>query len=46
MLTENIRAIVWGQVWKNKSINEPIGCIQVSELKWRNKINGKDHYSL
>ena len=44
------RAIVWGQVWKNKSINEPIGRHPSVRVKMAvNKINGKDsitHYEV
>jgi len=44
------RAIVWGQVWKNKSINEPIGRHPTVRVKMAvNKINGKDsitHYEV
>ena len=37
------RAIVWGQVWKNKSINEPIGRHPSVRVKMAvNKISGKD----
>jgi 23S rRNA pseudouridine1911/1915/1917 synthase len=37
------RAIVWGQIWKNKSINEPIGRHPTVRVKMAvNKINGKD----
>lgn len=37
------RAIVWGQVWKNKSINQPIGRHPRVRVKMAiNKINGKD----
>jgi len=44
------RAIVWGQVWKNKTINEPIGRHPTARIKMAiNKINGKDsitHYEV
>ncbi len=44
------RAIVWGQVWKNKSIDEPIGRHPSVRVKMAvNKINGKDsitHYEV
>jgi 23S rRNA pseudouridine1911/1915/1917 synthase len=44
------RAIVWGQVWKNKSINEPIGRHPTVRVKMAvNNINGKDsitHYEV
>ena len=44
------RAIVWGQVWKNKSISQPIGRHPRVRVKMAvNKINGKDsitHYEV
>ena len=44
------RAIVWGQVWKNKIINEPIGRHPTVRIKMAiNKINGKEsvtHYEV
>ena len=44
------RAIVWGQVWKNGSVNEPIGRHPSVRVKMAvNKIHGKDsvtHYEV
>ena len=44
------RAIVWGQVWKNKSITQPIGRHPRVRVKMAvNKINGKEsitHYEV
>jgi len=44
------RAIVWGQVWKNKSISQPIGRHPAVRVKMAvNKISGKDsitHYEV
>jgi len=37
------RAIVWGQIWQNKTINKPIGRHPRNRLKMAiNEINGKD----